>query len=101
VCFIPLPFDPFRIARHPSGIGRAHPVECPLDDFSAELPRQPFVLTACARVRGSHCLFRKNGVEDKINLQRAGTNAKPYRVKQVGGKQVRAAILRAKLGLEP
>ena len=30
------------------------------------------------RVRGSHHLFRKAGVEEKINLQRAGTNAKPY-----------------------
>jgi predicted RNA binding protein YcfA (HicA-like mRNA interferase family) len=47
------------------------------------------------RVRGSHHLFRKNGVEEKINLQRAGTNAKPYQV-----KQVRAVILKAKLGLE-
>lgn len=30
------------------------------------------------RVRGSHHLFRKNGVEERINLQRAGANAKPY-----------------------
>ena len=44
------------------------------------------------RVRGSHHLFRKNGVEEMINLQRSGTNAKPYQV-----KQVRAAILKAKL----
>ena len=47
------------------------------------------------RVRGSHHLFRKAGVEEKINLQREGANAKPYQV-----KQVRAAILKAKLGLE-
>ena len=46
------------------------------------------------RVRGSHHLFRKSGVEEKINLQRAGANAKPYQV-----KQVRSAILKAKLGL--
>jgi predicted RNA binding protein YcfA (HicA-like mRNA interferase family) len=45
------------------------------------------------RVRGSHHLFRKSGVEERINLQRAGTNAKPYQV-----KQVRAVILKAKLG---
>ena len=45
------------------------------------------------RVRGSHHLFRKSGVEEKINLQRAGANAKPYQV-----RQVRAAILKAKLG---
>ena len=45
------------------------------------------------RVRGSHHWFRKSGVEEKINLQRAGTNAKPYQV-----KQVRSVILKAKLG---
>ena len=47
------------------------------------------------RVRGSHHLFRKSGVEEKINLQRAGANAKPYQV-----KQVRAVILKTKLGSE-
>ncbi len=45
------------------------------------------------RVRGSHHLFRKSGVEVKINLQRSGSEAKPYRVKQVP-----ARILNAKLG---
>jgi len=45
------------------------------------------------RVRGSHHLFRKNGVTDKINLQKEGAQAKPYQV-----KQVRAVILKAKLG---
>jgi len=48
------------------------------------------------RVRGSHHLFRKSGVEEKINLQRAGANAKPYQV-----KQVRMVILKAKLGSKP
>lgn len=48
------------------------------------------------RVRGSHHLFRKSGVEEKINLQRAGANAKPYQV-----KQIRAAILKARLGIRP
>jgi len=45
------------------------------------------------RVRGSHHLFRKSGVEEKINLQSSGSQAKPYQV-----KQVRAIILKAKLG---
>jgi len=45
------------------------------------------------RVRGSHHLFRKSGVDEKINLQRSGSQAKPYQV-----KQVRAIILKAKLG---
>ena len=46
-----------------------------------------------SRVNGSHHLFRKTGVEEKINLQRDGGNAKPYQV-----KQVRAVILKFKLG---
>lgn len=44
------------------------------------------------RIRGSHHLFRKVGVEEKINLQRDGNNAKPYQV-----RQVRAAVLKYKL----
>jgi predicted RNA binding protein YcfA (HicA-like mRNA interferase family) len=48
------------------------------------------------RVRGSHHLFRKTGVKEKINSQRAGANAKPYQV-----KHIRAAILKAKLGFKP
>ena len=47
------------------------------------------------RVRGSHHLFRKSGVDERINLQRAGAHAKPYQV-----KQVRAVILKVKLGSE-
>ena len=35
------------------------------------------------RVKGSHHLFRRSGVEEKINLQRAGAQAKPYQVKQL------------------
>ena len=35
------------------------------------------------RVRGSHHLFRKPGIEEKINIQKAGNKAKPYQVKQV------------------
>ena len=35
------------------------------------------------RVKGSHHLFRMAGIEEKINLQRDGGQAKPYQVKQV------------------
>ncbi len=35
------------------------------------------------RVRGSHHVFRRAGVLDKPNLQRDGTNAKAYQVRQV------------------
>jgi predicted RNA binding protein YcfA (HicA-like mRNA interferase family) len=45
------------------------------------------------RVKGSHHLFRRAGIEEKVNLQREGSQAKPYQV-----KQVRAIILKYKLG---
>jgi predicted RNA binding protein YcfA (HicA-like mRNA interferase family) len=45
------------------------------------------------RVKGSHQVFRKSGIEEKINLQRDGSNAKPYQV-----KQVRTVILKYRLG---
>jgi len=45
------------------------------------------------RVSSSHHIFRKVGVEEKINLQREGSEAKPYQV-----RQVRAVILRYRLG---
>ena len=41
------------------------------------------------RVRGSHHIFRRDGVRERINLQRDGSHAKPYQV-----RQVRQAILR-------
>ena len=47
------------------------------------------------RVRGSHHIFRKDGVEEKINLQRDGSKAKVYQV-----RQVRAMILRYGYGNE-
>ena len=37
------------------------------------------------RIRGSHHMFRKAGVEEKINLQREGNKAKVYQVRQVRG----------------
>ena len=35
------------------------------------------------RVSGSHHVFTKSGVMERINLQREGSKAKPYQVKQV------------------
>ncbi len=35
------------------------------------------------RVRGSHHIFFKEGVEEILNLQPKGASAKPYQVKQV------------------
>lgn len=47
------------------------------------------------RIRGSHHIFRKHGVEEKINLQRDGNKAKTYQV-----RQVRSIILKHRLGGE-
>lgn len=46
------------------------------------------------RSSGSHHIFRKSGIEERINLQKDGRHAKPYQV-----KQVRAVILKYKLGV--
>ncbi|HBB94198.1 MAG TPA: toxin HicA [Blastocatellia bacterium] len=47
------------------------------------------------RIRGSHHMFRRAGIVEKINLQREGSKAKVYQV-----RQVRAVILKYKLGGE-
>jgi hypothetical protein len=45
------------------------------------------------RISGNHHIFRKAGVEEKLNLQKDNNKAKPYQV-----KQVRQIILKYKLG---
>ena len=45
------------------------------------------------RISGSHHIFRKDLIEEKINLQKDGNNTKPYQV-----QQVRKLILKYKLG---
>ncbi|ULA62402.1 MAG: Type II toxin-antitoxin system HicA family toxin [Nitrospira sp.] len=45
------------------------------------------------RIRGSHHIFIKAGIEEILNLQPKGSQTKPYQV-----KQVRHVILRYKLG---
>jgi predicted RNA binding protein YcfA (HicA-like mRNA interferase family) len=45
------------------------------------------------RTKGSHNIFRKAGIEERINLQLDGKKAKPYQV-----KQVRAVLVKYKLG---
>ena len=47
------------------------------------------------RIRGSHHVFRRAGVEERINLQSDGRHAKVYQV-----RQVRTVILRYRLGGE-
>ena len=53
------------------------------------LPRMMLRLGFEERIRGSHLIFRKAGVEERINLQREGSKAKVYQV-----RQVRAILLR-------
>ncbi|MEW6416985.1 MAG: type II toxin-antitoxin system HicA family toxin [Nitrospirota bacterium] len=45
------------------------------------------------RIKGSHHIFTKDGVEEILNLQPKGNKSKPYQV-----KQVRNVILKYKLG---
>jgi hypothetical protein len=35
------------------------------------------------RIRGSHHVYRKDGIEEKLNLQQDDSKAKPYQVRQV------------------
>ncbi|HKS77174.1 MAG TPA: hypothetical protein VJQ82_28455 [Terriglobales bacterium] len=48
------------------------------------------------RIRGSHHIFSRDGVEEILNLQPKGNKAKPYQV-----KQVRHVILKYRMGGEP
>ncbi len=47
------------------------------------------------RIKGSHHIFTRGGVEEILNLQPKGSKAKPYQV-----RQVRNVILRYRLGGE-
>ena len=35
------------------------------------------------RIRGSHHIFRKEGIEEKPNLQSDNAKAKPYQIRQI------------------
>jgi len=63
----------------------------PFDDLCGLLVALGFE----TRTRGSHHIFRRPDVEDRINLQREGRHAKAYQV-----RQVRGVILRYRLGGE-
>lgn len=61
----------------------------PFDDLRVLLQKIGFE----ERIRSSHHMFRKEGVLEKVNLQREGNKAKVYQV-----RQVRAVLLKYKLG---
>ncbi len=48
------------------------------------------------RIRGSHHIFTRDGIEEILNLQPKGSKAKPYQV-----KQVRRVILTYRLAQVP
>lgn len=47
------------------------------------------------RIRGSHHIFTKEGIEEILNIQSKGSNAKPYQV-----RQIRNIVLKHRLGGE-
>lgn len=47
------------------------------------------------RIRGSHYIYTKDGIEEILNIQSKGGKAKPYQV-----KQLRNVLLKYKLGGE-
>ena len=61
------------------------------DDLRRPLSRLGFE----GRMWAGHHSFRKEGIEEKINVQRGDGKAKGYQV-----RQVRAVILKYKLGAE-
>lgn len=63
----------------------------PFSGLISLLTRMGFQL----RVKGSHHILYRNGIEEILNLQPKGNKAKPYQV-----KQVRDVILRYRLARE-
>lgn len=45
------------------------------------------------RIKGSHHIYRKEGIDEKVNIQKDGNKAKIYQV-----RQIRDLILKYKLG---
>lgn len=64
----------------------------PFDGLCRLLQRLGFA----ERIRGSHHIFTKEGVEEILNLQPKGRQAKPYQI-----RQVRHVIVKYRLGGVP
>lgn len=64
----------------------------PFDDLCGLLERLGFE----RRTRGSHNVFRRPGLAERPNLQRCGSHAKPYQV-----RQIRNIIVSNRLGANP
>ena len=61
------------------------------DDLCALLRRLGFA----ERIKGSHHIFTREGVDEILNLRPRGSTAKPYQV-----KQVRSVLVQYKLAAE-
>ncbi len=61
-----------------------------------ELRQLMITLSFEERIRGSHHIFTRDGIEEILNLQPKGSKAKPYQV-----KQVRRVILAHRLAQVP
>ena len=60
----------------------------------ADLVRLLDKLGFTSRIHGSHHIFHQTGIEEILNLQPKGSQAKPYQV-----RQVRDVVLKYKLSL--
>lgn len=82
-----------KMARHEKTLERLLSGEADANIGFEDLCNLLRTLGFTERSRGSHRVFRCTGIEEMINLQREGSKAKPYQV-----KQVRAVILKYHLG---
>ncbi len=61
----------------------------------ADLVRLLEKLGFVGRIKGSHHIFHQTGIEEILNLQPKGSQAKPYQA-----RQVREVVLKYKLSLD-
>jgi len=71
--------EPRKKGRRPDPRGSSD-ANLAFDDLCFVLERAVFT---CRTGKGSHTLFFKAGIEEILNLQPKGSQAKPYQVKQV------------------
>ena len=71
-------------------LGGTSDANIPFEDLRRLLKRLGFA----ERIRGDHYIFTKDRVEDILNLQPKGRQAKPYQVKQVRGAIVKYRLAR-------
>lgn len=82
-----------RVARHEKVLEQVLAGRADANIRFEELRTLLLDLGFTERTRGSHHVFGRAGIEEQINIQREGSKAKPYQV-----KQVRAVLLKYNLG---